>query len=138
MTGFELDEILKEYDISEKTLIDCVQEVIRVNPRINKSYQEVGFNWKDLSIFTIKRILESYNQSTINLRTREIVGYKENTEIKASYKGVFNVILTLTFNPKFEDGTTDVDMFALAKKHDGHFSTIYYNNIKEPGISLSD
>lgn len=138
MTDFELFNVLEEYNLSEDGLINCITEVSKANPRIKKSYEETGYKWKDLSIFTIRRILESYNQSIINLKTKEIIGYNEIGEIKVNSNNIFNIIMTLTFNSKFANGTTDVDMFAIVKKEDGHFTTVYFNNVKEPGVILFD
>lgn len=138
MTEYELKNVLEEYQLTETGLINCINEITKVNKRIDKSYKEAGFNWKKLSIFTIRRILETYDKSVINIKTGEIISIGDNSIIKNNFNKSFKVIVNLDFNGMFPAGTVDVDIFALARKHGGHFSAIYYNNPKEPGIELMD
>lgn len=138
MTEYELKDVLEEYQLTETGLVNCINEIIKVNKRIDKSYKEVGFDWKKLSIFTVRRILETYNKSIINIKTGEIISVDDNSLVKNDFSKLFKVLVNLEFNSKFPGGTVDVDMFAIAKKKNGHFSAIYYNNPKEPGIELID
>ena len=115
LTNVGIESILEKNQLTEKDVINCIDEVSRFDNRLLASYRNASHNWKEMNLFSVKRAIELFNKSTVNIKAGEIIDFYDdviytfkNNDLITSYLTV-NYTKSVKKNPK-------THMFVIAKR----------------------
>ena len=135
MTNVGIESILEKNQLTEKDVINCIDEVSRFDNRLLASYRNASHNWKEMNLFSVKRAIELFNKSTVNIRTGKILDFYrdkiyelKDDEIITSYLTI-NYTKSITIEPK-------TNMIVIAKRRFGESYVCSRENFaEEPYVS---
>lgn len=123
MTNTGAESILEKNQLTEEDVVNCVEEVSRFDKRILSSYKDVDKIWQSLNFFTVKRIIELYNKSTVNIKTGEILDFYRDKIHTFECIDVFKSCLDVKYTSSVKD-YYDTKMLVVARNNTGD-SSIY-------------
>lgn len=135
MTNVGVESILEKNALSEKDVINCINEVSRFDSIALASYRNVNCNWKEMNLFSVKRIIELFNKSLVNIKTGKILKFHE--ESLFSFKETDTVRFSLmTKYMKSIKSALNVKTFVVGKRTKGE-SYICFNGSSLEVITFS-